>query len=512
MSVYVLDRNKVLRYAKLGYYSLDHTYMSPYNDDDVIVQHCIHKNPQNYIHASNRLKKQENMAICAIESKTIDNRNGFRYLLNEFKNNYKIVMKSISIDPLSLGYASEEMRDNEEICTIAVQKKPETYEFISNRLKKNKKIISYVLNNHEIGISYQQLISFIPKDAIDDEIAFMLVKKNGLYIYKLSTKYLEDRKYVLEASKTNMKLLEFIPLELRNDKEIIINILLCNSKKYNTVYEAQFTKNYNLLFEKLKYDMDIVNIALKYNGKYLKYADDDTKNNINIIGNAIKTCPEAIIYVSDRIKNSYEIISRLILINFKIYKYLNDKYLDDDELAMIIIINQVQLFEYSSYRIRSNPAFVRLAISKNVSSFKFATDVIKNNRNFIDRLLLISTYSTIIKYIPDVILNDEDFMISIIKKNIANIEYLPYALQNNVEFSIKVVSLFPDLYNKFTYNVQNNTKFILCVYDKFDEKNKIKYINKINTNVNSANNIFIKYLVKNNELYAKDYDRSIETF
>jgi hypothetical protein len=492
------SRVQALRYARNRQVPLNHPYMANYRDDYDIVFELVHNEPHDYQYASERLKKDITIINCAIKNKSRYQRtNGFQYLSKELKDNFDIVMSSIIVDPMSLYYASDKMKDNDEIATTTVSKNFDAYKYISHRLKKNKKIILKVLN-----ISFANtIVEQIPKEMFDDdEIAMLLIKKHGNYIYKLPKNYLHKREYVLQASKTCQNLLENAPNEFRKDKEIIKNILSINSLDYTI---NTFAKNFKLISEELQYDEDILQIALKKNGEYLKYGSNKMKDDKNIVCNAISTYPEVIKCISDRLKNDYQFISHLIVKNIQVYPYLLEKHRDDDEIAMTVIMKKVELLRYSSIRIRSNPSFIRLATSKSVDIFKYASNELKNDKQFIERLLLIDDNRYIIPLISKNILNDEQFMLKMIEQNHKNIGYMQEGLSTNIKFAIKIIELYPSLYTNFSSSVQCNTQFILAIYRTMSEKEKKQYIKRVQAS--NIENICVKYLFKTHELYAVDY-------
>ena len=65
----------------------------------------------------------------------------FKYLTDEIKDDYDIVLKVVTNHPLAFKYASERLKDNYKIATIAIDAEPLTIKYASYRIKDNYNIV-----------------------------------------------------------------------------------------------------------------------------------------------------------------------------------------------------------------------------------------------------------------------------------------------------------------------------------------------------------------------------------
>ena len=136
-----------------GYYAreiqiIDIVFLS-YKLVDIInlLDNKIHEYEQDIIYNLDNI----NLIIYLITQKSFI----FKYLSDEFKNNYKIVELAIQKDKFAFKYASNELKNNFEIVKLAIiNKNFSVLKYASNELKNNFEIVSIAVQKHGNSLQY----------------------------------------------------------------------------------------------------------------------------------------------------------------------------------------------------------------------------------------------------------------------------------------------------------------------------------------------------------------------
>jgi len=78
----------------------------------------------------------------------------FKYLNDEFKNNFEFVKLAVQNNGYVLEYASDEFKNNFEIVKLAVQKFAYALQYASNELKNNFEIVSIAVKTNGYALQY----------------------------------------------------------------------------------------------------------------------------------------------------------------------------------------------------------------------------------------------------------------------------------------------------------------------------------------------------------------------
>ena len=156
----------------------------------------------------------------------------------------------------------DQYRDDEEIAENAIKVDISNFEYISDRLKHEKRLI---LKMNPIPLE------LVPEDLKDDkEIVLESIKRNELTFAYASERLRSAKEVVLEAVNIDARCLKYAGQECRDDKEIVLNTI----SKYPLLIK--------FASDKLKDDEDIVLMAIDKDLMALSYA---SKRIRNICGN-----------------------------------------------------------------------------------------------------------------------------------------------------------------------------------------------------------------------------------
>lgn len=238
-------------------------------------------------------------------------------------------------DPYNLRFASEELRDDEELVKKIVKDCGLAIEFASDRL----------LNNFDV--------------------AMLAVKNNGLALAFLSDKLKDKSEIVLAAVKQNGKALMFASARLREQERVVFKAMenYSGSLKYAN---KRFKNNQEYVLSSVKGQerysfMDIDKIWFKDHDFMAKASE-----------------------ISAKILSKYDrsVLTREIILDYISKDGLNLQYFDDFNNDFEIVKNAVNqngmALKFASPFLRDNVEIALLAITKNSESIKFIGQNVKN--------------------------------------------------------------------------------------------------------------------------------------
>lgn len=335
-----------------------------YTIDDIYLAELIFKN------IVEDLYNNLDFILCAVEI------NGFllQYIPNNFKNHKSIVLTAIvnysNIKSGQLGnesplkYASESLRNDMEVVLAAIQKDGRAISYASDNLKKNVDLVFESLKKGA-GLRY---FTYLPFDLQTRENLLLTLKNGGGYI-------------------------DFIPIDLRSDKEILM-------------------------------------FAIKYYAKNLSQASAELKNDKEIVLAAVKSSGEVLEYVSDELRNDAEIVLAAVSQNGAALKFASEEMKNNREITITAVSNK--------HCSLSNSYLPALA---------YVGNILKNDKDIILKSFEGGLCSKIfeMELVPENLLNDKLFVLKLMKKDPMNfIKYywkiLPTKMKNDLDiYTLKLI-------------------------------------------------------------------------
>ena len=122
----------------------------------------------------------------------------------------------IKENPMTLQYASEQFKDNEDIVKLAVFGNSEAMQFASKRLKQSKELAIFLAKNYRLdALEYMH-----PWLKNDGELALKLVSENGFAYNYLSERLKNSKLLVGKALQTSPTLFFDLPEKYRGDLKL----------------------------------------------------------------------------------------------------------------------------------------------------------------------------------------------------------------------------------------------------------------------------------------------------
>jgi predicted nucleic acid-binding Zn-ribbon protein len=260
------DTRFVNQYIHMCFHKLSEKYGFDINEakeilhglDKEVAIHCVNTLCYSLERLPFKYRNDKDIVLAILNDE--DDVYSFRYASEELRNDKEIVSLAVSKNGSALQYASKELRNDKEIVMLAG---PQHFEYASDDLKKDREFIIH----SDIGLEF-----------VSDEL-------------------LHDRPFVLTKIKQSGYELNHLPDEFLDDKEIVLIAL--KDDGYNIDY----------ISDTLKTDREVVLTALYYSRwDVLDYAAEELFEDKSFMLEAIKQDKETYRYISDMLRNDVDII------------------------------------------------------------------------------------------------------------------------------------------------------------------------------------------------------------
>ena len=461
----------------------------------------------------------------------------FRGMPDKLKDDKEVILEIVKRDGYDLNVASPRLKDDEEVAMVAAESNASALFYMSDRVKKNKEIVLKALSDyHDAGSGTEfALTKYIPEELRDDyDVALALVKGSGYCLkgfserlidnedivkvavshpHELSDQYIleypkrvefsyqyasprlrNDKEIVRLAVKNNPALYSWLPLSLRDDKEMAIEACLA------------FLDNIDRLPKEFFSDKDfVVSLIKKLEKGSFVYRDaaKEIKEDPEVVELILSKSLGNYYYLPFKYKMDEKIIRRVLKDDIKTIgggvfpKYIKkgDKYYASirfDREALQFASNIVKEFANAEGKFQGEVNEVAESLKPEEDTKDMTIEFEVSKQDIIDSFnTKHSAYSS--GYLPEDLLNDEDFILTLFKKGITSLDFCSPKLKENIEFIKKALEI--DYY--FTlYNIPAS----LWENDEF-----VEYITSLCERTNNKGNDLLKKVparYKGNKEYA----------
>lgn len=214
----------------------------------------------------------------------------------KWKNDVQVVTAAVQQNCESLQFASERLRNDEQIILPMVNRKTaKILKFIGQELNRDRQFIMKCINQYAWSLEH---LSYEWKDAKDVVLA-AVNKSCGACLAFASDRLRNDREFVMLCITINAMSLQFLGDKLKHDRDFILSAMKVNGSALDHVPHFQNDK------------MVVMN-AVTQNGNALYYASDDLKNDEQVVMTAVKNYSLALIYASDSLRHNVEFVLKCI--------------------------------------------------------------------------------------------------------------------------------------------------------------------------------------------------------
>jgi hypothetical protein len=419
-------------------------------DDYDLVFEAVKCNPRMYQYVSGRLKKNREIILEAMKNCT----HNFQHICNilaldEYKNDYHIIMKAVSGDGLLFSKIPEALKFDKELAVYAVS---------SN------------------GLALQHVPTSLQDD---DDVVRRAVQNNGLALEFASERLRDDYDIVEKAIENNTYAKAVLPFRTRDPD------YLKRDQAYLKVairYASQRCMKNELLGKK----------ALSYNYLSIRYVCETLKDDYDAMYEMVYHDFEMFDHLSPRLKGNKELAKLFIskgkvpahdmVLTFKkanhdlvvnynrdgysFLRYLNKELCDDEEIVRMAIAKLGCDLQYANEAFQSNREMVDIAIKNTPFAYRYisSTSELKSDEGLALQTLkgrngayLYSVFSEELKLnvklatfalktedelfycLPDALISNREFMMSIftdIDGLYSKIQFLPEQYRDDAEFMI----------------------------------------------------------------------------
>lgn len=245
-------------------------------------------------------------------------------------SSYDEVLKELKIDGNQLEFASEEFRNNYDLCALAISQNFAAIRFCSERLKANKEIALLAIRKSAYRsneISGSEIFNNIISETLKDDLEFVF----EAFIVNSSVfppEYLlNDFYFMYQVVKRNGRLISFGGREIRQDRQIVLTAakqcgdFLCDSMHYELFWNdreialaaaASSRSPIPCVFSNFSDDTEFINLIISnaYNYSKLNQIPKDKLYSINGVLNTERfiDCYFSIKQVDHRLKLLLDIL------------------------------------------------------------------------------------------------------------------------------------------------------------------------------------------------------------
>ena len=421
-----------------------------------IVLIAIKRNLQELPYVSFRLRNNLNFMLKIL----IINGEALQYATNYLKKNELIVLTAIKNNNFAFRHASYDIINNKTFIMKIIKNCPEIFQFLSDDLKKDKEIITiiittYINNKHD----------------------------NYYTIFKhMSYELKNDENFMVELIKLDIRILYYISDKIKNNQDIILNIMTNNENIYNFKIHNNIELNNDTIYP------------------YLKYLCNNVSNNLinnkDFIKSIIEKCQEAFEYIPYELKNDKDFIFELLDEgNTRILEYISNNLKNDEDFVIRIIENYDDYVLHDiSTEIKNNFNVVKCSVEHNSMTIQFASDQLKDNEIIVTTA--IKDNINALKYASDRLKKDKTFIIKCLKINKDIIDYINIFFEStklyNIFYNLEYINQDRTIIKKqllFFWNKIQYFKYLTNI-DQYIINITKQYYNECFTNKNILLNMY----------------------
>ena len=272
----------------------------------------------------------------------------------ELKVDREVIMSAVKKNGFALQYASKEVKADKKIVMAAVKQSGEALEFASLELQDDKKIVI---------------------EAVKRDPGFDI---DGKVILRHASKRLQnDKEVAIVAAEANIEAFFFLNDSLRQDSAVILAVLK-NSNQAESARAASFSKNSSILEDK-----NFLLEALKVNGLFLKYLDENYKNKLNFVLAAVKNNGMAIEYASDNYKEDKKVVIAAVKSFGRALQFASEELQNDREVVIASVKWPGRSLEYASIDLQNDKEIVTIAVKQDSRALQYASKKLQKDKDVI---------------------------------------------------------------------------------------------------------------------------------
>ena len=253
--------------------------------------------------------------------------------------------------------------------------------------EQNKKINSLLQSsipknyNEPVNLARALDVANLLFDNREDKLQFLYT----ICGYKKLDTVLNEKTQILELIKKDNMILELVPDEFKNNREIVLE-------------------------------------AVRHSGGELKFASEQLRDDEEIVLAAIEKYGRALEYASPRLKEKRELIMQAVKSNGFALQFVGDKFKNDRELAFEAVKSKAYAIQYISNRLKADKEIAEEAIRKDGLSAQFIDSTLQADKDI--GLLAVGDNKHAIYYLDESLMLDKDVLSVLYDRNKYVLEFL----------------------------------------------------------------------------------------
>ena len=314
--------------------------------------------------------KQNGYAFMDVSDYYADDREMLLFALKNLGTIYSYMLQNDEYVGL-ICFASDRLKDDEEIVIEASKEDMKAFQYASKRLKSDKsfifKLLSEISKYSKNNPEYDELdyfIDFIFKTIdktykTDKDFFLKLVKIDGQLLKKASSKLKNDLEIGIEAIKNDPNAVDFLSETIKNHKEIIS---LLKDSKLNSEKNSDSETNESKQI--------ILEMLYEFEESYFKDASAELKDDYDFVKQVLKMSAEQIEFVSDRLKDNPEIAKLAVRSNEYLFQFISVRLKNDREFVKNLISKNGYILNWLEANLRLDKELILLGLNNLISNEK----------------------------------------------------------------------------------------------------------------------------------------------
>ncbi|EFC44500.1 predicted protein [Naegleria gruberi] len=455
------DRRIVLAAIKQDGTALQFADNSFKNDRNIVLM-AIKQKGSAFSHADSSFKKDRAFVLEAVKL----NGEALPYIDASFKQDIEIVREAIKQNGCALRLADSSFRSDRQFILEAVKQNGLAYITIAEKLKKEIELNAI----KQDGVKLSDISM-----NIDREIVIQAIR-NGLPFKNTNHSLFKNREIVLEATKKNVKALDFIDDSLKYNTDFILEAIESNGEALRL-----FT---NFAFSNFEQTRDIVLKAVKQNGYALDYANESFKRDRELVLEAIKQNGYALRYADDSLRKDRKFVLEAVKLNGDVIS-TDESFKKDKQIALAAVKQNGNTLEQVDESLRRDKQIVMEAVKQNGEVLRYADDSLRKDRKIV--LEAVKQNSTAFYYADETLTKDREIVLEALKQDGELYLFIDESLLQDRDIILEAVKQTPTAIDFIDTHLLSDTTFF-------------HLLTKTNpTRANQINSLLFNFIEKSND-------------
>lgn len=223
----------------------------------------------------------------------------------------------------------------------------------------------------------------------------------------------------------NGKALKWASPEIKNNREIVLRVLKRSHHYFQ--YASDFLKN----------DKEFVLEVLKHDGRALQYVSEELKNDKKVVLRAIKQNGCALNHAPDHFKNDKKIVLKALKQNAWAIFYVSEELINDRKFLLEALKQSNLLIQFLPEQVKNDYQLVLEAVKQNGLALQYACNALKNDKKII--LEAVKQNYRAFKFAPPHLRDDRELVLQALKYNGLIINYVSRSLKYDKEIVLEAI-------------------------------------------------------------------------